>query len=90
MHFFSICSSNYIAFININQIYSHTNTVSRKTKCQSVNDVHTVHLSLIIVVIVAPEKRKGITFVQHSCTIEMLSLKSQIEGFVTSTEQAIG
>ena len=27
MHFFSICSTDYIAFININQIYSHTNTV---------------------------------------------------------------
>jgi len=31
-------------------------------------------VNLIIIVIVVREKRKGITFVQFSCTIEMLSL----------------
>ena len=39
-----------------------------------VKDVPMMRVNLIIVVIVVPEKRKGITFVKHSCTIELLSL----------------
>jgi len=37
-------------------------------------NVPMICVNLIIIVIVIPEKRKVITFVQCSCTIEMLSL----------------
>jgi hypothetical protein len=45
----------------------------RKT-LKFVKDVRMICVNLVINAIVAPEKRKGVTFVQCSCTIEMLSL----------------
>jgi len=48
--------------------------VSWKNKMKFVKDVPMVRVNVIIIVLVVPEKRKGITFVQRSCTIELLSL----------------
>jgi hypothetical protein len=48
--------------------------VSWKNKPKFIKDVPMVCVNVIIIVIVVSEKRKGITFVQHSCTIELLSL----------------
>jgi len=48
--------------------------VSWQNKLKFVKDVLMIRVNSIIIVIVVPEKRKDITFVQRSCTIEMLSL----------------
>jgi len=48
--------------------------VSWKNKIKFVKDVPMVCVNVIIIVLVVPEKRKDVTFVQRSCTIELLSL----------------
>jgi len=47
--------------------------VSWKNKLRFVKDVLMICVNLIIIVVVVPEKKKDITFVQRSCTIGMLS-----------------
>jgi hypothetical protein len=47
---------------------------SWRKKLRSVNDVPMICVNFTIIVIVVPEKRKDITYVQRPCTIEMLSL----------------
>jgi len=47
--------------------------VSWNSKLQFVKDVPMVHVNFIVVIVVTVE-RKGITFVQRSCTFEMLLL----------------
>jgi hypothetical protein len=48
--------------------------VSWKNKIRFVKDVPMVRVNVIIIVLVVPEKREDVTFVQRSCTIELLSL----------------
>jgi hypothetical protein len=48
--------------------------VSWKNKLRFVKDVLMICVNLIVIVVVVPEKKKDITFVQRSCTIGMLSL----------------
>jgi len=45
-----------------------------KNKLRFVKDVLMIRVNLIIIVVVVPEQKKDITFVQRSCTIGMLSL----------------
>jgi hypothetical protein len=47
--------------------------VSWKNKLKFVKDVPMMCVNVIVNVMVVPEKRKGFTFVQRFCTIEMLS-----------------
>jgi hypothetical protein len=46
---------------------------SWKNKLKFVKDVPMIRVNLIIILVVVPEKRKGITCVQCCCIIEMLS-----------------
>jgi hypothetical protein len=48
--------------------------VSWKNKLKFVKDVFMIRVNLIIIVVVVPEKKKDITFVQRCCTTGMLSL----------------
>jgi hypothetical protein len=60
-------------------------------KLRSVNDVPVICVNFTIIVIVVPEKRKDyfcIAPLYHSNAF--IITVSQIEGFVTSTEQTIG
>jgi hypothetical protein len=45
--------------------------VSWKNKLEFMKDVSMIRVNLIIIVNVVPEKMKGFSFVQRSCTIEM-------------------
>jgi hypothetical protein len=48
--------------------------VSWKNKLEFVEDAPMACVNLIIIVVVVPEKMKGINFLQRCCTIEMLAL----------------
>ena len=59
---------------HLSQGWERSVLVMEEASSKNPSFVPMMRVNLIIVVLVVPEKRKGTTFVKHTCTIEMLSL----------------